>query len=237
MEIPKNGMFGGAPAFSYQSADGWIYYCFVGDGDNGFGTYVWKYKNGVNQNVGIEYFSPARGSMSLEANGLWLTLYRRDEKALVRIPVPGFIVPGYPSNGETGETLPPTTGSGVDNDARARIAALEQKYEGLKIVVDREVNNLWNAIIADRKVVKALQTAITEGQKMTLTKEQVEAIAWQKGLDAQFWSLTTDSDARKALVTLIKENAGADVSEAEIEAAVKKALAAALTKVLEELTT
>src|SRR5688500_6111480 len=137
MEIAKNGLYGGAAAFSYQDADGWIYYSFVGEDRDGFGTYVFRYKNGVNERVAVEHFSQMRGSMSLEANGLWLTLFRGKDSAtgIIRIPVPGFKMPGYPSNGQTAPSLPATGGTNIDTEARARISALETRLSNTDAVI------------------------------------------------------------------------------------------------------
>lgn len=237
-EINKRGMYGGAGIFTFQSADGWMYVIFCGDGPDGFGSYVYRYKDGKEERIPLPYFSNSRPSADIEADGLYITLFKNDEKGVVRFRIPSFVVPGYPSNGSTGGQLPPPATEAIDTVARGNIASVQTKVDNTAATLKREADNLWNAIIADRKVVANLATRVNTMSNAGLTKEQVEAIAWQKALDAQYWSITSpDSDARKKLIELIVATAPKQTEGTVLTEAVVKAIATEVDKAISEITT
>lgn len=234
LEINRRGMYGGAGIFTFQSADGWMFLIFTGEGPDGFGAYVYKTKDGKQERVPLSYFSKSRPSADLEADGLYVTLFKNDETGVVRIKVPGFVMPGYPSNGQSGGQLPPAPTEAIDSVARGSIASIQNKLNDTATIVKRETDNLWNAIITDRKKVTALEAkvnAIPNTVGSGITRDQ----AWQMALDAQYWGITSpDSDARKKLIELIiATNQGGDPN---LSPEVIKAIATEVDKAIDTIT-
>lgn len=232
-EINRSGMYGGAGIFTFQSADGWLYLIFTGDGPDGFGAYVYKIKDGKQERVPLAYFSKSRPSADVEPDGLYVTLFKNDERGVVRLRVPGFVVPGYPSNGQQGGQLPTPPAEAIDSVARGSIASVQNKVNDTAAVLKRETENLWNAIITDRKTVKALSDKV--GTLMSgISRDE----AWKLALDAQYWGITAnESDARKELIKLIVATAPQGGNTTTLTPEVLEAISNEVEKVIETITT
>lgn len=107
---------GSANPISYRSADGWIYWsAHVRPATSSDArTRVFKQQGaGPSQEVPIEFYGNARGLLSMEPDGLYLTTYSGDPVIPYRVQVPGFVVPAWP-----GGIAPPTPAIVIDMTAR-----------------------------------------------------------------------------------------------------------------------
>lgn len=134
----------GASPSSFADANGAIYYSAFGKYNNVSGEYVIRVANGQAQIVPLPITTSARGILTLDHDGLYLTSWMDGGGALHRQPVPGYTpwpaatglrgpqgVPGPTGptgpRGDRGEPGPVGDGAG---DARIT------KFEAIKAIAD-----------------------------------------------------------------------------------------------------
>lgn len=85
LPIPPASVHGASPS-SYADADGVVFFSVFANG----GQRVYKVVDGQAQEIALEHLPTARGRLSVEPGGLWLTAWDDHATALWRIQVPGW---------------------------------------------------------------------------------------------------------------------------------------------------
>lgn len=122
--------FGGAAVFTMRSADGWIYTVFVGErSGKKFGTHCYRTSadNTRSEWVDLGEFTEGRAGVTVEADGVYLSWPINRERDVTRVKLPGFILPGYPTSGQSSpapapiptQPVPTPTPDMIDEVARA----------------------------------------------------------------------------------------------------------------------
>jgi hypothetical protein len=86
LPVPQPNSVHGAGPSSYADADGTVFYSTFTNG----GQRVYKLVGGQPQEIVLEHLPTARGRLSVEPTGLWLTAWDDLHTALWRLPVPGW---------------------------------------------------------------------------------------------------------------------------------------------------
>lgn len=163
--------FGGAAVFTMRSADGWVYTVYVGERPGRkFGTHCYRTSPDNTRSEWIELpeFTEGRAGVTIEADGVYLSWPINRERDVTRVKLPGFIVPGYPTSGQsapapipipTPAPTPPSTDM-VDEGARAYTSQVKKEVLGKIYELEKEI--------------AALKARPTGG----ITEQQVRDIAW-----------------------------------------------------------
>lgn len=135
----------GASPSSFADANGAIYYSAFGKYNNVSGEYVIRVANGQAQIVPLPITTSARGILTLDHDGLYLTSWMDGGGALHRQPVPGYKpwpvgapgprgLPGPKGDpgptGPKGDPGPPGPAGDGASDPRV------QKFEAMKAIAD-----------------------------------------------------------------------------------------------------
>lgn len=131
-------IYGGADLAAFTDAHGYLYVVYCGErAGRKFGTHAFR----VTPQGGLEWvelpaFTEGRAGVSLEPSGLWLTWPAPNGKSFSRYQVPGFVVPGFPSSGQTAPapipipaTPAPGSASGVDKEGREYTSKVKKELE------------------------------------------------------------------------------------------------------------
>jgi hypothetical protein len=86
LPVPQPNSVHGASPSSYADADGVVFFSTFTNG----GQRVYKLVGGQPQEVVLEHLPTARGRLSVEPTGLWLTAWDDGHTALWRMAVPGW---------------------------------------------------------------------------------------------------------------------------------------------------
>lgn len=86
LPVPQPNSLHGASPSSYADADGVIFYSTFTNG----AQRVYKLISDVPQEIPLEHLPTARGRLSVEPTGLWLTAWDEQHTALWRLQVPGW---------------------------------------------------------------------------------------------------------------------------------------------------
>lgn len=181
-ESPTPGgtvIFGGADLITAMSADGWLYVPYCGErAGRKFGTHCFKVgPQGQLAWVELPVFTEGRAGATIEPNGLFLHWPNARGNQAIRVQVPGFVTPGYPTSGQpapapppepTPSPTPPPSGEVVDEGARAYTSQVKRELKG-------EL-----AVLAGR--VGTLEQRPAGGGGLTAT--QVADVVWVKTPDA-----------------------------------------------------
>jgi hypothetical protein len=140
-------IFGGADIVSVRSADNSTYVVYCGERRGSkFGTHVYRIVNGRAEWVELPAFTETRAGVTVEPDGMFLT-WPIGASGIVRIKVPGYVTPGFPSAG-AGAALPPSpvVVSSQDTTARASIDALRTEYRESLAKTKRDLEAKINAM-------------------------------------------------------------------------------------------
>lgn len=156
---PATEGYGGADISGYNSGDGYEYWSATCKHPDGwFGQAVFKQRGAQVEAVPLPRVT-GRGQLCLGIDGLWLYVWH--ERTPMRLKIEGFV-----------GNLHVETTSGIDAIARQMAAAAQQVADtayNLGRAVDTRLTDISNAVQARP------------------TREEVEATAWQKALDALDW--------------------------------------------------
>lgn len=116
LPVPQPNSVHGASPSSYADATGTIFYSTFTNG----GQRVYKLVGELAQEIPLEHLPTARGRLSVEPTGLWLTTWDDQHTALWRMQVPGW-KPWPVQAGPAGRTIlsgavPPAPAQGALGD-------------------------------------------------------------------------------------------------------------------------
>jgi hypothetical protein len=176
-------IYGGADLMSFRSDDNTVFIVYCGERTgHKFGTHIVRcFTPNRAEYIDLPSFFEGRAGCAVEPDGLYVSWPSADAKALVRYKVPGYVTPGYPSNGQQVAPLPPAPSqpaSTVDATARQQISELRAQME-------REVKALRNEI----DVLK---------RRPVMTEQAVKDYVWTWSNRRIFWDLTADTQGALA---------------------------------------
>lgn len=169
-------IFGGADLVTVMSADGWLYIIYCGErAGHKFGTHCFRQgPQGQLEWVELGVFTEGRAGATLEPNGLFLSWPLGRGNRLMRIQLPGFVTPGFPTSGQAAPAPPPTLappppttgGSLVDEGARAYTGQVKKELQG--VIREQEAR------------IKALEArlAALESRPSQINVEQLRDVIW-----------------------------------------------------------
>lgn len=127
--------YGGANISTHLSADGSMFFVYVGKNPDGiFKQQVARFRNGKWNWYDVPNSNHARPTPSVEPGGLFITYYNEDEGVTRRWKVPDFVTPalsGEPPSQPGGEVVD-VTAREQNRQQAAQIAALRKELDELK---------------------------------------------------------------------------------------------------------
>ncbi len=178
-------IYGGSDLEIFDSADGTIFVLLVGERvGRKFGTYCLRYfADGRSEWIELPSFTEGRAGVRERPSGLFVSWPTPNGKGWERHPVPGYVVPGWPTNGKTAPapvaiTTTPPVGSLTDTQARDDIKSLRKQVADLEKLVRQQAATIQQLV------------ARPAGG---LTASQVDDRIWSKLPDALYSVLAADN--------------------------------------------
>lgn len=144
LTLPDGTIYGGAPVFSARGQDGatYVVYCGTRPGKK-FGTHAFKVSlDGTRQWIELPAFTEGRAGVTVEADGAYLTWPVDQDRAALRVKLPGFV----PTDGKSPPVIPPVVpppvvppAECVDEEGRAYTSAVKKELRGALTALEERV--------------------------------------------------------------------------------------------------
>lgn len=208
-------IYDGAPVFSALGADGAITVVFCGLRHGQFGTHAFRQRaDGQTEWLTLPDTTEKRSGVTVEASGMYTTWPDRNNRGVVRVAVPGYVPPvsdGVSVPAPQPQPQPQPPAECVDEEARQYTTAVKRELFGK---------------------IAELEARIGTGTGGGLTRQQVEAIAWEKGGDRAYAELGDPQSGIYNRVAALMPAASAPVAEAFVRAWIRDELRSLLADAL-----
>ena len=186
--------YGGSGMWSFRDAVGAMWFVYSGKNPDGvFKQQVARLFKGKFKWYDVPVQHHSRPTASIEPSGLYIT-YQVNEAGneIRRWKVPDFVMPGYPTDGQSAPVPPTPPVEMVDATARADALQCERRIDKLIAENDKTDGEQKKQIEALQAQVLKLQQQVAELQKRPaggVTEQQVADIVWSKTPDAVYADL------------------------------------------------
>lgn len=203
--------YGGSGMWSFRDAAGAIWFVYSGKNpDDGiFKQQVARYHNKKWKWYTVPVQFHGRPTATIEPSGLYITYIVNEANTDIRRwKVPDFVMPGYPTDGQSGPVPPTPPVEMVDATARAEALQCERRIDKLIVENDKTDGEQKKQIEALQAQVLKLQQQVAELQKRPaggVTEQQVADIVWSKTPDAVYADLQNRGGIYGMIRTIVDE--------------------------------